>query len=138
MENRIDLDQFRGGTGQYYEGFLPGVYTDGIKYIAEECQCYWLIDLVLSHRNTLPKKLCLQHFPVTVSLEQWSTKQKPDGAKCVVHYHDVRTGEPLQFTLQTVEYTDFPFERFDDGKFSFKMGYDVDTRKLILCLAEED
>lgn len=137
MQPPINLTQFSGGTGRYYKHFLNGVYSDGMKYIAEQCGAYWLMDLVLSHRPKLAKKLSLQNFPVRVTLESWKTEAKPDGAKCLVNYHN-SNGEPLQFTLQTVPSTNFPFERFKDEKFSFLLGYDTESRKLILSLIQED
>lgn len=134
---RINLNQFTGGTANYYKHWLNGVYTDGMKYIAEQCGAYWLMDLVFSHRQKLAKNLSLRNFPVRVTLEKWETEQKPNGAKCLIKYHD-SNGEPVQFTLQTVPCTDFPFERFKDERFSFLLGYDVDSRKLILSLTQED
>lgn len=136
----IDLGQFRGGTSQYHKHWLRAVYTDGMKHIADECGAYWLIDLVVSHRNTLakgPNRLVLSDFPVKVTLEKWVTEQKPNGAKVLVQ-HYTENGDPIVFTLQTVPYTDFPFERFENGKFTFLLGYDVESRMLILSLREED
>lgn len=133
----IDLRQFSGGTGSYYRHFLGGVYTDGMKHVAENCGAYWLLDLVFSHRGTLAKRLTLRDFPVRVTLEKWVTEQKPNGAKCRISHYDSE-GNPAVFTLQTIPCTDFPFERFENGKFTFLLGYDVESRKLILSLIEED
>lgn len=136
----INLDQFRGGTGSYYKHWLRAVYTDGMKHVAEKCGAYWLIDLVVSHRNTLakgPNRLVLSDFPVKVTLEKWSTEKKPNGAKCKISYYD-ENGAPIVFTLQTIPYTDFPFERFENNQFTFLLGYDVESRNLILSLKEED
>lgn len=33
------------------------VYTSGIKFVAETCEAYWLIDLVASHQPTIRAKL---------------------------------------------------------------------------------
>lgn len=136
-EAMINLDRFFGGTGSYYKHWMNGVYTDGIKHVAETCGAYWLIDLVFSHRPNLVKKLSLMDFPVKVTLEKWETKNKPNGAKCKIERYD-HNGDPIEFTLQTVPYTDFPFNRFQDGKFVFLLGYDVESRKMILSLTQED
>lgn len=136
-EPMIDLRQFSGGTGQYYKHWLRAVYTDGMKHVAEKCGAYWLIDLVVSHRNNLAKRLVLSDFPVKVTLEKWETEQKPNGAKCKISYYD-ENGAPIVFTLQTIPYTDFPFERFENNQFTFLLGYDVESRSLILSLKEED
>ena len=38
------------GTEQYYKHFLGIRYTDGVKYLAENAQCYCLIDAIASHQ----------------------------------------------------------------------------------------
>ena len=45
------------GTAHYYKPFpaLGMIYTDGVKYFAEKCGAYWLIDLINSHMNTIIK-----------------------------------------------------------------------------------
>ncbi len=40
-----ELEQFYG-TEKWYRHFTGLVYTDGIKYLAENAGAYWLIDLV--------------------------------------------------------------------------------------------
>lgn len=133
----INLRQFSGGTSQYHKHWLRAVYTDGMKHIAEKCGAYWLLDLVVSHRNNLAKRLVLSDFPVKVTLEPWITEQKPNGAKVLIQHYS-ENGDPVVFTLQTVPATDFPFERFENNRFTFLLGYDVESRMLILSLREED
>jgi hypothetical protein len=41
-----DLGNFTG-TENWYRHMSQRVYTDGIKYLAEDQNCYWLIDEVL-------------------------------------------------------------------------------------------
>lgn len=135
--NPIDLSRFSGGTANYYRHWLSGVYTDGMKFVADECGAHWLMDLVFSHRSALAKKISLRDFPIAVTLEQWKTEANPNGAKCIVNHYNSR-GEPVQFTLQTVQFTDFPFERFKGDRFSFLLGYDYECKKLILSLPQED
>ena len=40
-----DLKQF-SGTEEYYRHFLNRhlIYTEGVKYLAEKAECYWLLD----------------------------------------------------------------------------------------------
>lgn len=47
-----DLQQFTS-TQDYHRHFTGLLYTDGIQYLAEHGQCFWLIDLVGSHQHTL-------------------------------------------------------------------------------------
>lgn len=45
------------GTEHYYKPFpaLGMIYTDGVKYFAEKCGAYWLIDLINSHMPAIIK-----------------------------------------------------------------------------------
>ena len=38
------------GTEQYYAYFFGFVFTDGVKIIAEEEQCFWFIDCIVSYQ----------------------------------------------------------------------------------------
>ncbi|NQE36740.1 hypothetical protein E5S67_04505 [Microcoleus sp. IPMA8] len=38
------------GSEQYYRHFLGLCYTDGVKYLAENAQCFWLLDAIGSHQ----------------------------------------------------------------------------------------
>lgn len=45
------------GTTAYYKHFIPGFkFTDGVHYLAETYNCYWLIDVALSHAMELYQK----------------------------------------------------------------------------------
>ena len=41
-----NLDQHIGSEHFYPIAFTPLVFTDGIRYFAETCECFWLIDLI--------------------------------------------------------------------------------------------
>lgn len=41
-----NLDRFIGSEHFYPIAFSPLVFTEGIKYFAETCECFWLIDLI--------------------------------------------------------------------------------------------
>jgi len=45
MLKQGDLDQFIG-TEEYHKYMAGVVLTDGVKYLAEEGKCFWLIDIV--------------------------------------------------------------------------------------------
>jgi hypothetical protein len=42
------LSQFTG-TAQYWRVARQFVITDGVKYLAETLQCFWLVDAAISH-----------------------------------------------------------------------------------------
>ncbi|WP_291882180.1 DUF6876 family protein [Chryseobacterium sp.] len=50
------------GTEQYYTYFFGFVFTDGVKIIAEEEQCFWLIDCIVSYQ--LSEKFRQEEFQV--------------------------------------------------------------------------
>lgn len=54
MTNANDRLREFTGTENWYRHFLGGLYTDGVKHMAETFQAYWFIDLVFSHQ-TAPK-----------------------------------------------------------------------------------
>lgn len=41
-----NLDCFIGSQHFYPIAFTPLVFTEGVKYFAETCECFWLIDLI--------------------------------------------------------------------------------------------
>lgn len=41
---KLDLSQFIGTETYYKYPFSKIVYTDGIKYVCDEAQAYWLLD----------------------------------------------------------------------------------------------
>jgi hypothetical protein len=50
LELQNNLQQFTGT--EMYHKFGPYRLTDGVKYLAEAAQCYWLFDIIHSyHRN---------------------------------------------------------------------------------------
>lgn len=126
---RIDLSKFWGGTENYYQHFLGGYYTDGVKYVAKECKAYWLIDAVMSHA---PRLLKAEGFPLVLELRS----DDEGGAQLVVTWPDYETGESQEEVIQEIECTDFPFARFDGGRFRFLVG--PAERRLVMSLIEED
>ena len=53
------------GTENYYQHRLSGlVYTDGVKFVAEHCEAYWLIDAIGSFQPACRKDEMLQDMPV--------------------------------------------------------------------------
>jgi hypothetical protein len=54
-ENEIlaSLQNFYGTTAYYQMTLYPNVLaTDGIKYLAEQCKCFWLVDLIAATLNS--------------------------------------------------------------------------------------
>lgn len=96
------------GTENYYKHELFNIkYTDGIKYLAEVADCYWLIDLVASYQYE-PKfkdeRFMVYHLKVNKDLS--ATVKISDGDENILG-------------MQDIEYTDFPLSEiklwFVDG-----------------------
>lgn len=103
------LPQFTGSE-QLYKHWMQIRYSDGVKYLAEVAQAYWLIDAIASHYVT-KRKLRAEPFLV-VRLE---VDRKP-GAKFMARltFHtDWDKGNPKAYpSIQTqrITYTDFPLD----------------------------
>ena len=98
--SKIDLDQFTGTENYYRYGFIRT--TDGIQYLAEKAQCYWLLDVVNSYQ--LSKKIRMAAFQV------WELKSEPKTNK--THRAVVTMKEDSDMpnlVRQVIEFTDFPF-----------------------------
>lgn len=60
-----DLRQFTGTETWWKYPLLKGyTYTDGVKYVAESCKAYWLIDAILSHQTNV--KIAKEEFQVWI------------------------------------------------------------------------
>ncbi len=87
------------GTTQYYRNYTGLLFTDGIKYLADQAECYWLIDLVGSYQPQLRR----------VPFQLWELAVEEDRSAVVCAKED--TGEPV-IVEQSIPYTDFPMQEF--------------------------
>ena len=86
-----ELNQFTG-TGTYYRTLNPDiVFTDGVKYLAEKCHCFWLIDVIVSYQ------------PNPEEFQVWELKK--EGSTCTIKMQDGNKNYKIK---QFIEYTDFP------------------------------
>ena len=99
-EIKQELSQFNG-TDNYYKHLFGIVYTDGIRFLAEECQCYWLIDLVASYQLD-PKVKCeeFQVYKLRVNADKSAVVEISDGNNNII-------------ATQEIEFTDFPLDEID-------------------------
>lgn len=105
------LKQFTG-TDNYYKHLLGLHYTDGIQYLAEKAQCYWLIDVIASHQT---KKLLadqmlkdFQLWLLVVSDSHEFIKPKPHHQAVVTCWGDTPNAGIKPAVRQDIEFTDFP------------------------------
>lgn len=90
-----ELCQFIG-TEHYYRIRPNLLGTDGAKYLAEQANCFWLLDLYWSHLIAINP---YQHLFTVLKM----TVQK--SAAYVV----IEDGNDNVLAQQFIEYTDFPF-----------------------------
>ena len=103
------FDQYRAhcnGTESYHSHFLPGVvFTDGVKWLADNAGAYWLIDAIASYQRdkkiTRDPMLCdYQTWQLEVDLakKQAILTCKADTDRDVV-------------IRQKIKFTDFPISK---------------------------
>jgi hypothetical protein len=106
QELKNELANFTG-TEQYHKVSLtPVVVTDGVKYLIDKANSYWLIDAIGSYQTE--KKFKAEGFQV------WILKKDKDGKGATLSaYHDYSEKNPNKFkplVTQKIEYTDFPLD----------------------------
>lgn len=96
----LDLRQFTG-TDHYYKHMFGIRYSDGVKYLAERANCYWLLDAITSHQPECRKDIMLRDFQMWV-LHVYADKSAI--LNCERDTDDVAI-------TQNIEYTDFPLQQ---------------------------
>jgi hypothetical protein len=87
------LNQFTG-TSKYYRISRKHLLTDGTKYLAEEAECFWMMDAIASH-------LC------EIGTEEWFVliRVQVTEGRAVMIYED---GNDREHARQEIPYTDLP------------------------------
>ena len=114
------LGQFTG-TESYYR-YWGGIsfLTDGVKYLADEAGCYWLLDAIGSYQAELAKHLD-QRFR---EMQFWTLKVNADKSAVLTCIAD--KGETPAVT-QKIEWTDFPLPEIQ-----IWIGFEGDKRIALL------
>ena len=89
------LAQFTG-TQTYTRITRRHVLTDGARYLADQAECYWLMDAVASHLD----EIGTQDWFVLIRLEL-------QGTTATLIYED---GNGREHARQAIPYTDFPLD----------------------------
>lgn len=84
------------GSEQYHKlsAFAKFICTDGVKYVAETADAYWLVDAIASYQSKL-KNTPFQHWKLTLK-----------GAGCVLTCDNGNDSKAI--ITQKISYTDFP------------------------------
>lgn len=91
-----NLDNFYGSECTYKYG--NSRYTEGIKYLAEHCHCYWLLDIVNSIQCL--SKVRKEYF-------QCYTLKITKNHRAILTVTD---GNNKKLYTQGIPYTDFPLD----------------------------
>ena len=99
-----NLAQFTG-TENCYRHWMGYRYTDGVKYLAEACKAYWLLDVVFSHAHTNRKCRAERFLVVRLVVK--------DGKATFTMHSDWDQRNPKAYPAlcrQRIQYTDFPLD----------------------------
>jgi len=99
------------GSEEYYRHFLGIHYTEGIKYLAENAQCYGLIDAIASHQPKVQRVQRLREFQVWflhVGTAHEFIKPKGHNKAVLTCWEDTPTAETKPVVTQQIPFTDFP------------------------------
>jgi len=99
--NVSDLNQFSGGSENFYRHSLCRnvSYTEGVRYLAREAKCYWLIDAIAIPQAT-HKAVKMEGFQV------WKLKVAADNSAKLT----CEDGNGGAVYSQHIDFTDFPAE----------------------------
>lgn len=117
---RGELAQFRGSEQFYRHGLNRSVvYTEGVQFLAENAQAYWLIDAVASYVGSGVLRAAMQQDRRLEWLQFWRLDVTTDRSAVLTCRAD--DGVPPAIT-QNIEFTDFPLDSADiwagfDGTF---------------------
>ena len=91
--DETQLTQFIGTTG-YFRISRRHLLTDGTKYLAEEAECFWMMDAIASHLSE-------------IGTEDWFVlvRVQVTEGRAVMIYED---GNDHEHARQEIPYTDFP------------------------------
>jgi len=90
-----ELDQFIG-TEQYWKHWTGvGVYTDGVKYLAEKAGAFWLLDVIFSYQKRKEP------------FQLWILRVNEDKSAVVTMQEDCNTKVLIK---QEFNFTTFPFK----------------------------
>ncbi len=102
----IELEKFSGTEHYYTSTFKTLLLTDGIHYLREQANCYWLIDIVES----------VQHLNIiknNSSFIVWKIEKLRDSDKATVTaWSDTPYKSDILYK-QEIEYTDFLLDDFE-------------------------
>jgi len=99
------MRQTNGSEQFFRHTFLPVVYTEGMRYVAETCGAYWLIDLIGSWQPKVRRKLA-----GTRNFQVWELARHSDGQRWIARCWSDTPNKSTVLARQVIGYSDFPEE----------------------------
>ena len=98
LNDQSTLSQFTG-TDRYYRISRRHLLTDGTKYLAEQAECFWMMDAISSHL-------------MEIGTADWFVivKISVKNAKALMVYED---GNGHEHARQEIPYTDLPLTEIE-------------------------
>lgn len=93
------LSQFTGTEGYHKLTIGPLLATDGVKYLCENADCFWLMDAIASYQGKQAVK--------ELGIQFWRFK-KLSGGKAVLFCEPDTNVKPV--VVQKLDFTDFPLD----------------------------
>lgn len=101
------LDQFAGGhTGYLHPLNRKVIYTPGVKFLAQSCEAYWLIDAIVSYFGSTQMNQAIKQDARLSDMQFWTLVVT--GQSAVLSARADRSVPP--FIEQLISFTDFPLE----------------------------
>jgi hypothetical protein len=110
---KAELQHFNGSETFYKIPLIGTRFTDGIKYLADNAECFWLV----TDASVIAKSLMNKSYFVTVDFKRLSEKEREESqCEALINYSD---GNGHIFETHKYHVTDFPLDElrlfFIDG-----------------------
>ena len=108
---REGLPHFTGTQKLFRHAFFrAAVYTEGVQFLAEKGECYWLLDDIVSHLASPAFNRAAAKDDRIRDMHFWKLKvAKDESAKLTARADD----GVKPFVSQDIPYTDFPLDEQD-------------------------
>ena len=103
MLTEVTLACFTGAEIKFKHWLGKIEYTEGIKFLADKAQAYWLIDAIVSYQS----KSLLQQYPELTEFQLWQLEVNEDKTAVLTCRADSGC-EPI--IVQHIELTTFPLQ----------------------------
>jgi hypothetical protein len=100
-ELQNSLQQFTGSEECYRHWSKRFIYTEGVKFLAENTNSYWLLDAIASYQPHI-KNQRLKEFQI------WQLEKHSDNSATLTCIEDSDIPPAIK---QEIEYTDFPLQK---------------------------